>query len=136
MLLARAAPRVLVPWLPLLVAAISLLNGQMQPPTTGARVAEAARTERPPRLDGTLNDPIFIVRFTEALDFDLADGVTHPISRPAAQWCARMSSWPTATAWPRLHQNFTLPVSRQTEVPTIRRVVSIAPVPASRRQFP
>jgi hypothetical protein len=32
-------------------------------------------------------------------------------------------------------QSFTLPSSRQTAVPTIRRVVSIAPVPASRRRF-
>ena len=59
MFLARAVTRVLVPWLLLLVAASSLLNGQVQPPMTLARVAEAARTERPPRLDGTLNDPIW-----------------------------------------------------------------------------
>jgi hypothetical protein len=57
MFLARAVTRVLVPWLPLLVAASSLLNGQVQPPTTVARVAVAARTYRAPKMDGTLDDP-------------------------------------------------------------------------------
>src|SRR5260370_31467151 len=60
MSLVRSITSVFVRCLLLLaVLGSSLLDGQVQPPTTGARVAEAARTERPPRLDGTLNDPIW-----------------------------------------------------------------------------
>src|SRR5215469_10634612 len=45
--------------LAVLLAVVPLIEGQAQPPRTAARVAQATRTERPPRLDGTLDDPIW-----------------------------------------------------------------------------
>ncbi len=37
----------------------TLLNGQPSPPPTSARVASVVRADRAPRLDGSLNDPIW-----------------------------------------------------------------------------
>jgi hypothetical protein len=45
----------LIPFL--VVLATASLFGQTVPSSSGPRVAVAARTDRPPRLDGTLNDP-------------------------------------------------------------------------------
>jgi Domain of unknown function (DUF5916) len=45
--------------LAVLLTLVPLIEGQAQPPRTAARVAQATRTERPPRLDGTLDDPIW-----------------------------------------------------------------------------
>ncbi|MBV9339400.1 MAG: hypothetical protein JO159_00755, partial [Acidobacteria bacterium] len=45
--------------LALVLAALSLLEGQTERAALGGRVAQATRVEHPPRLDGTLNDPIW-----------------------------------------------------------------------------
>jgi hypothetical protein len=59
MFLARTVTNVLVYCFPLAVAATSLLDGQVESPSNGVRVAVAALAKQPPRLDGTLNDPIW-----------------------------------------------------------------------------
>jgi Domain of unknown function (DUF5916) len=43
----------------LVLAANSLLNGQASPPAPVARAAVAMQTKQPPRIDGTLDDPIW-----------------------------------------------------------------------------
>ena len=42
-----------------IVASTALLGAQVEVPSSGGRVAGAARVERSPRLDGTLEDPIW-----------------------------------------------------------------------------
>src|SRR5260370_38098048 len=37
----------------------ALANGQQSVPQEGTRTAESVRVDRPPRLDGTLNDPLW-----------------------------------------------------------------------------
>src|SRR5437667_7041978 len=42
-----------------IVASTALLDAQVEVPSSSGRVAGAARVERSPRLDGTLEDPIW-----------------------------------------------------------------------------
>ncbi|MGC1788618.1 MAG: DUF5916 domain-containing protein [Terriglobales bacterium] len=51
--------KALVCALPLVVATNSLVNGQVEVSSRGTRLAVAVRTERPPRMDGTLDDPVW-----------------------------------------------------------------------------
>ncbi|PYV45537.1 MAG: hypothetical protein DMG94_11960, partial [Acidobacteria bacterium] len=44
----------------LLVLATASLFGQTVPSSSGSRIAVAVRTDHPPKLDGTLNDPLWI----------------------------------------------------------------------------
>jgi hypothetical protein len=44
----------------LLVLATASLFGQTVPSSSGSRIAIAVRTDHPPKLDGTLNDPLWI----------------------------------------------------------------------------
>jgi len=48
----------LIPFL--LVLATASLLGQTVPSSSGSRIAIAVRTDHPPKLDGTLNDPLWI----------------------------------------------------------------------------
>src|SRR5262249_14457928 len=43
----------------LVVVLTSFLSANAQIPTVGPRIARAARVDRPPRLDGTLEDPLW-----------------------------------------------------------------------------
>ncbi|PYV60470.1 MAG: hypothetical protein DMG95_14010, partial [Acidobacteria bacterium] len=43
-----------------LVLATASLFGQTVPSSSGSRIAVAVRTDHPPKLDGTLNDPLWI----------------------------------------------------------------------------
>ncbi|MBZ5701747.1 MAG: carbohydrate binding family 9 domain-containing protein [Acidobacteriia bacterium] len=55
----RKMTSVVVLWILPVVAGSTLLNAQVELPREGAQVAIAVRAAHPPRLDGTLDDPIW-----------------------------------------------------------------------------
>ncbi len=59
MLFTREARRALFRSVLLVLATNSLVNGQAPLPAPTARVAMGTRTEQPPRIDGTLDDPVW-----------------------------------------------------------------------------
>src|SRR6266853_1398428 len=59
MYVVRAMSSLLIRCILLLFLSSTPLHGQIESPTNGVRVAMAARAKHPPRLDGTLDDPLW-----------------------------------------------------------------------------